>query len=204
MSLHLRTFCASVACILVCSPIAWAQGFKPIVSTNLGFIENRQDDPGQPHFALYPEVEVSTGIARSKKALLSLSGAVYMGGWRDGVDELSHCADCITYSYSSIILGTRIGVRPDAFPLPLSIWGGFSRHWLSAQYVGGAGVAGNIESDYQDAFNALETGVRLQVPVSGHFLVGGDVQAYLALPVSASNPYTIQRMYGLVVTYLPK
>ena len=181
-----------------------AQALKPAVTASVGLIETTQHDPPQPSFAFYPELEVATEIVRSRRTQLSLSGSLYAGGWHDGVETPSSCADCITYAYSSLIFGTRLRVGLPAFPLPLSFWGGVSRHLLFARYIAGADWAGNEGHDHRDAFNALEAGARLQVSIATRVQVGGEVQFYLPLPVSEENPNVARMRYGLAATYTPR
>ena len=202
---YTRLSCLLAGCLFFGAEGVRAQGLKPVVTAGLGLVENLQGnlDLGQPRFALYPEVEVSTEIVRSRKALLTLSGGVYAGGWTDGVDRPSGCADCITYSHSSFLAGARLGVSLDAFPLPLFVWGGASRQLIFARYVGGAGIAGDTGSDHRDDYTAVEAGARLQVPVGARLRVGGDVLVYLPVLVSEQNPNLVRTKFGLAVTYAP-
>jgi hypothetical protein len=204
-----RLYCLLIGLVAVGPSQTQAQELKPEVSARLGFIRNWQDDPDQPRYAFYPELEATTVIIRSERRRLALRGGIYAGGWSDGVETPSRCADCITYAYNSIIVGARLKVTQEAFPLerfpiPLSLWGGAARHFLFVEYVGGAGVAGNVGHDHRSAHYALEAGTRLQVPISRRLRLGGDIQISLALPADPNNPHALRLAYSLVTTYAPR
>ena len=89
----------------------------------------------------------------------------------------------------------------DAFPLPFLIRIGLSREIVFAEYLGGAGVAGDAGSDYRDGHFAAEAGARLLVPVVDRLRVGGDASVIQALPISHDNPYRTRIRTGLALTY---
>ena len=112
---------------------------------NGGVIRNLQNDIflDKSQYAFYPEVQISSKLLSFGSSKISLEGGLHWGYWNDGVREpSSSCADCITYSYSSHIVGSRLYAVLEALPVTLSLLGGLSYHFISAEYVGGRGVSG--------------------------------------------------------------
>lgn len=186
--------------VLLAAPTAHAQRRALEVSASLGAVETLQADA--PRLAFYPQIDVSARLLRSEAARLALSGGAYLGGWRDAVDAPAPCADCITYSHASLVGGVRLQVAFEAFPLPLAVWGGLARHLVFAEYVGGAGVAGQPGRDHRADYSTAEAGARLQVPLGAHLRLGGEAVVYLALPFAQNNPHATRAGYGLALTYV--
>ena len=196
-----RTAGALIALLFLQASSARAQAFEPVLSASLGAVETWQTDA--PGFALYPQVEASARLLRSEAARIALSGGAYLGGWRDGGRTPAICADCITYAHTSLVAGVRLRAAFEAFPLPLAVWGGLSRHLVFAEYLGGAGVGGQPGHDHRADYTAAEAGARLQVPLGAHLQLGGEALVYLALPFEENNPHATRTGYGLVFSYVP-
>ena len=176
------------------------QPLSPILSLTIGSIRTLQSDPELPSFAFSPQLELSVPGFQVNEAGLTIGGGVYAGAWSDGVKTPTRSKDAITYSYRSLIVGARVSVALNHIPAPLSIRGGFSRHIFWATYIDGAGVGGRV--DHRRASNALEFGVRLQMPLSRRVGIGGDAQVYLMLPFDENNPRAIRAAYSLVASYV--
>ncbi len=198
---YVRVFGLLMGFIFFSPSVVQAQTIRPVISASLGVIENTQRAPDLPTKALYPQLEVSTTLFRGKRSRFSLGVSLYTGGWTDGVNKPSRSKDMITFSYSNFVVGSRISVTLDKFPLPLLFWTGVSRQFLFADYIGGTGITGNVGKDYRDATNAIEVGTRLQVPISGRIKVGGEVQVYRTLSQSANFSASTNRPYSVVVSY---
>ena len=179
---------------------ARAQFSSPILTLNLGLIETLDRDLGDSGFTLYPEMEARAAILRSESTGLSLSGGLYAGGWRDAGTPAG-CRDCITYSYTSVLLGARVAVSLDRFPLPILFRGGLSRHFVFAEYLSGATLSAADPDEYRDTYYAAEAGVRLQVPVTGRLQVGGDAGFHIPMPISSTNRRAARLQFSVATTY---
>ena len=89
----------------------------------------------------------------------------------------------------------------DAFPIPLAIFAGISRHLISADYIGGYDLLGNIGNDFRDGLNAAEVGIRVQMPISQRVRIGGNYQQYIPL-VKKNSRYSSRDAFGIVLTYM--
>jgi len=138
----------------------FAQPGFPSVSIKVGFIRNLQDPfyRDLPKYSFYPEVQITGQIVRSSVLAVSAHSGLYWGYWNDGVDETSSaCVDCHTYSFSSHVIGARMGLLLEKFPLvPTGFAIGLSRHFIRAVYVGGYGEAGNPGQDFERRATTFE------------------------------------------------
>lgn len=205
MSTTLR-FVAYTICIILFGIVSRVSGQTRIALT-VGLIDNLQQASNQPRYAFYPEVQLLNDFFAISENKASVGGSIYWGYWTDGVDELSSCADCLTYSHSSHIIGTRLIMALNAFPIPVTAFVGISRHFISADYIGGSDLLGNTGSDFEDALNTFEVGLRVLVPVSQNFHVGGNYQHYHVL-VKKNSQYSLSRAaasrssFGIVFTHM--
>lgn len=177
-----------------------AQDRSTRIWVSLGLIENLQDTGDQPHYAFYPEIQLSGRLITLDKAAITLGGSLYWGYWSDGVSVLSNCADCITYAYDSHIVGARLSAALDALPFSPMLVGGVSMNLFHADYIGGAGVAGNKGEDFSDSFSTAEIGLRFEIPLEGRLSLGANVQQYIPL-VSEDRPQPSRTGMGIGLTY---
>lgn len=127
----------------------------------------------------------------SDRRTATFSGSLYWGYWDDGVEELSNCADCYTFSFSSHTFGFRIGAALNEFPVPLTAFAGFSRQFIEADYIGGGDFAGNVGTDFSYGFNAFEAGLLLHISISEKVRLGGRVLHYF--PATRARRVSIPR-----------
>lgn len=199
-------FITFTICVILLVIVSRVSGQTRIALT-LGLIDNLQEASNQPRYAFYPEIQLLTDFFAISEAKVTVGGSIYWGYWTDGVDELSSCADCFTYSYSSHIIGTRIVMALDAFPLPITTFVGISRHFIRADYIGGYDFLGNTGRDFRDALNSVEVGIRVQIPISQSLHIGGNYQHYRALVIenslySLSRAATSRTSFGIVFTHM--
>lgn len=109
-----------------------------------GAIRNLQDRSrqGQPRYAIYPELQISSELITWAHDSLAFFGTVYAGYWDDGVDRASEsCVNCLTRSYNGRIHGARLGfVLKQILWLSLGFWGGLARHDIRGDHVGGQSI----------------------------------------------------------------
>lgn len=193
-------FITSVICviILVVASSVWGQAY---ITVDVDLIENLQDDSNQPQYSFYPEIQLSNDFFEISEVKVTVGGSIYWGYWTDGVDNLSNCVDCITYSYSSHIVGARVMTVLEALPIPITTFAGISRHFISADYIGGSDFSGKTGNDFKDGINAVEVGIRLQIPISQRLNIGGNYQYYIPL-VKKNSPYTSRGAFGIGLTYM--
>lgn len=88
-------------------------------------------------------------------------------------------ANWVTYSYASHIVGSRLGFRPEeAAPhwlIPLDIFVGLSRHFVSATYIGGFSLDGREGKDFKQTFTTAEVGVNVHITIIGPLSVAAEV-----------------------------
>lgn len=185
------------AVLLMMISSATAQPASVKLSMAGGLIRNLQDDifVDKSQYSFYPEVQISSKLS-SLGGKISLEGGLHWGYWNDGVQKpSSSCADCITYSYSSHIVGARLYTVLEALPIPLSLLGGLSHHFLSAEYIGGRGVAGRPGNDFRDNYGSAEVGLRIAVPLSDRLTITTEVQEHI--PLSGKQGYRTRPAFKL-------
>jgi hypothetical protein len=143
----------AAGCLLLVGDATFAQPGLPSLSIKAGVIRNLQAPfyRDLPKYSFYPEIQINGQISRSSSLAVSALSGLYWGYWDDGVDETSNaCRDCHTYSFSSHIIGARMGLLLEKFPLvPTGFAIGLSRHFIRANYVGGLGLAGDPGQDFE-------------------------------------------------------
>lgn len=158
-------------------------------SANIGYIEHfyRDDTEVSSIYASYPELQTG-GIFINR----FVHWAVFWGYWDDGVSK-TFANNRITYSFSSHIAGIRFIARPaeirDDWPLPVGLFAGVSRHFISAEYIGG-GANGNTGKDFSDTSNTFEIGLNVEYPLNDFLVLRGEVQQYV--PFSGDDYKEIQ------------
>lgn len=126
-------------------------------------------------YSIYSELELGGALVRT--GLLTWS--IYTGYWDDGVEERFPIADGITYSYSSILIGSRLGFMPaierPELPVQPGVFVGISHHFIKADYVGGAGFDGKPGEDFRRENSYYELGFNLtrELRKSLHILFEG-------------------------------
>jgi hypothetical protein len=193
-------FITPIICAIMLAIASRASGQTRIALT-AGLIENLQDASNQPQYSFYPEIQLLNDFFALSEAKVTVGGSLYWGYWTDGVDELSSCKDCFTFSYSSHIIGARVMAALDAFPIPIAGFAGISRHFIRADYIGGYDYPGNPGSDFQDALNAFEAGIRVQVPMSQRLHIGGNYRQYTPF-VKKNSRYDSRAALGIGLTYM--
>lgn len=188
-----------IALLLGCSTVHAQSVEGPALSLAVGAIRNTQHDTGVPRFAVYPELEASFQIYRSRQAGITFGSGVYAAGWTDGVKQVARCPHCVTYSYSSAITGLRLAARLDHFAFPLTIWGGASHHAMWGDYVGGSDGTGTPARERNSAGNALESGVKLEIPIASKLRLQPRFHVLLPLPFNEKNMLTAR--YGFAVGF---
>ncbi len=136
-------------CLLSISS-ATAQTAQPArlnVSVQGGVIRNFQnEDEGQPRYAFYPEVQITSRTFPFVR-WISLQSGLHWGYWDDGVREDRSGRTIFgfpegppwsipVYSHSSHIAGVRLYVVPTQIPLvSLSLFSGLSWHFVSGDHI---------------------------------------------------------------------
>lgn len=193
-----RMSCACAAFIIIiltglaCAPAQAQSPNRTTVAIAMGAIRNLQNDRGLPTYAAYPEVEAFTELHSSAAAGVTFGAGFYVGGWTDGIGRAARCPHCVTYSHTSSIVGFRGAARLDHFLLPLTFWGGVSRHEFWADYVGGSSGYGPTRGNHRVSSNALESGVRLEIPLLRRLTLEPRAHTLWPIPFSADNPFLVR------------
>jgi len=148
-----------------------AQDRESRVSFRMGMIRNTQDRGiGQPIYAPYPEVEVTTKLLRGPA--WTISGGAYSGYWWDGVDEPSTCQDCTTFAYRGWLLGARLYVTMDRLVIPLEWAFGITRQSLSSERIDRSTMP---TEGAEGSFTATEVGLQTRIPIANRWeVLGGN------------------------------
>ncbi|MFQ6113662.1 MAG: hypothetical protein ACE5NG_06175 [bacterium] len=132
-------------------------------------------------YSIYPELQIGGALVPSNL----LRWALYLGYWDDGVDKAFPIADFRTYSYNSLILGSRLGFMPGAnrkdWPVQLEFFAGFSHHFVGKNYVGGTAFKGDIGHDSHMELNYAEIGISAGVDLKRLWQVVVEVQQAMQL-----------------------
>ena len=151
-------------------------------------------------YAFYPELQIG-----GKLIVPYITWAVYWGYWTDGVTEPFPVADMPTYSNHTNILGMRIGYLPSVStpngPLQIQVFGGFSHHFISQQWIGGFGLSGDGGSDYKENMNTLDIGLSASFPIFGQFRMKGEFQQYFPISADENIRYLYQQAYKVGFIY---
>ncbi len=169
-------------------------------SANIGYIEHfyRDDTEVSSIYAAYPELQVG-GVFFNRVVRWS----AFWGYWDDGVSKVFD-NNRITYSFSSHIAGLRIIARPpvrrESWPLPVGLFAGISRHFISADNIGGVDSLGKTGKDFTDTSNTFEIGVNVEIPVADRWVFRGEVQQYVPFSGDAyKDIQTSRRVYKVGV-----
>lgn len=163
---------------LVSSLSVRAQSFVSNVVFKVGSVATPHHVNDLPKRAVYPQLEVAFGAVHWPAVNLSLTGSVFAGGWVDGVSKPTPSPHFVTYSFRSVVYGARGGVILDKAPIPISIWGGFSRHQIYGKYVGGDPCCGfKALRTNNETHNTLDVAIRIEYPVWNSWRVGMEAQS---------------------------
>lgn len=160
------------------------------VTAALGYIETfHRDDPNYSNaYTFYPELQVTGPLP-----FRSFFWVLYGGYWDDGVDS-PVAPDYPTYSFKGSIAGVRVLFKPskmsDNWPLPAGVFAGFSRHFITMDYLGGDDDAG-VPATYDDTSNTFEFGLNLDYPLGGMFKLRGEVRQFV--PFSGDDFEDVQK-----------
>jgi len=189
---------------------AVGQSRRPLITTSLGLIRNLARDADKPRYSIYPELQVNAPLFDLKPRSIAVDGSFYLGGWSEGDKPLSnficgaHEPDslgCFESFHSGLVLGARINAVLTKAPAYFSLFVGFSRHYawtIRNSFFYDDGVFDRNTS--LETSQAIETGLRIQVPVGNRLLVGAGFQAYWR---QAASEYEIdpRAAYTLGVSY---
>lgn len=183
-----------------------AQPDVSYLAVKLGAIRNLQDDDlsAGKHHSLYPEVEIGGNLFTA-----SVRWGIYGGVWDDGISEALPVRDYVTYSYHTYIAGARLAYvfteSQSGKPLPLMLGfvTGFSRHYVKASYVAGAGIDGRPGSDFSGEFNTFDFGVQVGIKLFGPLRLLGEVQQFVPINAERDLFNVNRRAYktGIVVGF---
>lgn len=183
-----------------------AQQSRTYLTTRVGIIRNVRTDNLGPHYSIYPEVQISRLILEKGDRPVGLEASVNVGGWRAGSDDIiiynncwtSNCNDIETQAHNSLHFGARLHIIVEEGAFDLSYVVGFSEQfiWFSRAF--------DRDSEYNktrfDPLSALETGVRIQVPISQRLKIGATVLRFWKVfgsEYDAKNRYA----YALSLSY---
>lgn len=189
MRTHTVAVAILVGVVMVSTRIAQAQSTpERRVVVSLGIIDVMHGISGDSQLGLYPEIEVFASLYRSDEGGITLGGSLYVAGWSDGGPRHVPCPHCVTYSRRSAIGGARAAARLDRFLLgPLSFVAGVSYHSTWATYVAGSNGYGEPQN-YREALFAVETGVRLEIPISRRISFEPRGHVFLPVPFEENRP----------------
>lgn len=199
-----KALLVTLSFILPASAGAVELGFSSI-SLNAGYIEHfYRDEPKiSDIYAFYPEILATGPLFASY-----LHWGLAWGIWDDGIERPFTEDNEITYSFQSQILGIRIMFRPrktgENWALPVGIFAGYSHHFIRAEYVGGLDAAGKPGRNARRSSNTFEIGLNMEFPVSGPFILRGEVRQYIPFsgddfeePQKSRRAYTFGAGYRL-------
>lgn len=178
-----RTAFLTIAFVGIITNFAHAQNSRPAIALKVGVTRYLQQDQwyrDQLRYAIYPEVQISSEFLTWSHDSLALRAAIYGNFWDDGVKvHIENCVDCVTYSYNSRIIGVRLALALKKFPLvPIGFWGGWARHFIHADYVGGIGFNGGFEKNIQRVDDSSEFGIFAFKKFSRHLEAIIEFQQY--------------------------
>ena len=173
----------------------FGQSRRPLITTSLGVIRNLSKDADRPHYSVYPEVQFNAPLFGLKPRSIEIDGSIYIGGFREGGTPIANlrCGPqqepdslgCFESFHRGLILGARMNVVLTKAPAYFSMFVGFSRHYawtIQNSFYYEDGVFERNTS--LETSQAVETGLRIQVPVNNSLLVGAGFQAYWRLAAS--------------------
>ena len=134
------------------------------ISAQAGVISVRWQYGSESGNPFYAEVQIGGRFVSRP-----VTWALYWGHWDDGIDHPLPIIDAVTYSYSSHIIGARIGISVQEalkyFPLPLELYAGASHHFAHQTYIGGSDYFGNRGVDASVNTTTAELGVNALIPI---------------------------------------
>jgi hypothetical protein len=173
----------SAFCFLLVSESSHAQVHLEDVSLSYGVLNGvSQRHFVNPKDTPFGEIEVGFRLANLSKAGMSLSSTLNAGYWRQRAPTKAPCIDCRIYSYRTPTFGLRMVLGLDHAPVPLELLLGYTRHYVLAQYEYGAGISGDIGSDYTTAFEMIELGTRVSAHIVGQVGLGFELLKLHNLP----------------------
>lgn len=175
---------------------AVAQSQQPLVTTSIGVIRNLRREPNRPHYSIYPELQINAPLINNLVGLFALGGSAFVGGWREagnsldlsacGIDERrGYVCGQADPSHSGLLVGTRLNLVLTKALTYLSFSVGLTRQYIWTDRKWSESEEGvELSSTTLDAFNAIETGMRLQLSISRNLLLGAGVQVYWKVSAS--------------------
>lgn len=125
---------------------------------------------------------------------------LHTGFWDDGINEPHPIADHITYSYSSLIVGTRIIYFPQKglkkFPIPIHFIGGFSTRLIDKDYVGGFDLSGNEGNNKSFTLLTADFGVGINYELFNKLRLHSEFEFYL--PINGNQSLKNNGANGLI------
>ncbi|MCL4551760.1 MAG: hypothetical protein M1495_24695 [Bacteroidetes bacterium] len=129
------------------------------VSIDLGIIRNYQYDFGNDKlYAFYPEVKICGQFLTNYS-----EWEFFTSYWTDGIVKVFNVRDAATYSYSSVVVGSKLYFSPskilEEFPLPIYLTSGISYHKVNEKYIGGSDYIGDHRNDNSFQLLTFDIGV---------------------------------------------
>ena len=116
-------------------------------------------------WTFYPEVQIGGQLINDP-----FLWGVYYGFWDDGVSEpITGFDNLITYSFTSQIIGLRVGMQTEDILendlIQMRFQAGFSHHMLDAAYIGGMDSEGQPGSDFSQTFEAMDADIGVSLKI---------------------------------------
>jgi len=171
-------------------PVVNAQQRGPLITTSVGVIRNLQTTGKESKFSIYPEIQFSARILNDIWNSTALDGSVHIGGWSEGELSLDDLPDngnghrVLMEAHQSLLLGARLGLTRMFGKSYVSFTTGLSAHSVNREWSWALTSSSIIHSS-KTGFYSVETGLRLQQPVSRVLYLGIDTNVYWYL--SGSN-----------------
>ena len=171
----------------------------------IGLIRNLQDEQSfhdKPQHSIYAEIQLGGTLLSFVNGGGSFGGALYGGYWDDFIGERSNaCIDCITYSYSSFIVGVRASFTPANALVPITLLTGLASHFIAADRVGGSDIAGDPGKDFRKGLNTAEIGLQLNLPLNNRLQLQGKVRQFFPLGDSWLTKSRRAFLLGIAYTF---
>lgn len=149
------------------------------VSINFGWIGNQQGLMTNDGWA--NNYQLSFGGQFIKNYFDWNSSVSY---WDDGINSEFNCADCITYSNSSIIISSDIIYFPKRilpeFPFPVYLFIGLSYHHIFRKYIDGYSHNGDRGINKNFNLFTIDTGIGFYHKISERFRVNFSGKIFFA------------------------
>ncbi len=169
--------------LLLWSSAGSAQVDVSTVSARIGTIRTlwRDGPPYEGHlWSLYPEVEIG-----GRFFARYLSWGASWGYWSDGISEPLPIKDIVTYSQTGHLLSIRIGFHPqladEHWPIPVTVFGGFSHHIVKSKYISYMDFVGPRGLDSSENSTTAHVGLAVTVSIVDMFSLITEAQQFVPL-----------------------